>query len=130
MKKSTSPPAHKTDSTVKLNKPIIAKDNFVLAHKNLIPGVKNLLKQQQDEEIMTGKCKEVEEWLMGSGESSETAASLGLKGSLSFKLVQGDKKTETIIEDPIQEEKEDEWMFRTFSKKQKSPTTTSSNNEV
>lgn len=26
------------------NKPVIAKDNFVLAHKNLIPGVKNLLK--------------------------------------------------------------------------------------
>jgi DNA-binding ferritin-like protein len=78
---------------------------------------------------MTGKSKEVEEWLMGSGESSETAASMGLKGSLSFKLVQGDKKTEAIIEDPIQEAKEDEWMFRTFSKKQKSPATPY-NNEV
>jgi len=69
-----------------LNKPIIAKDNFVLAHKNLIPGVKNLLKQQEDMEIMMGKCKEVEEWLMGSGESAETAASQGLKSN--FKLVE------------------------------------------
>jgi hypothetical protein len=51
------------------NRPVIAKDNFVLAHKNLIPGVKKLLKQQQDAEIMMGHCKEVEEWLMGSGES-------------------------------------------------------------
>jgi len=53
----------------------MATDNFVLAHKNLIPGVRNLLKAQQDAEIMMGQSKEVEEWLMGSGESAETAAS-------------------------------------------------------
>jgi hypothetical protein len=80
--KSPSPPAR----DVALNKPILAKDNFVLAHKNLIPGVKNLLKQQEDMEIMMGKCKEVEEWLMGSGESAETAASQGLK--CNFKLAE------------------------------------------
>jgi hypothetical protein len=35
-----------------------------------------------------GHCKEVEEWLMGSGESAETAASQGLKGSVLFKLIE------------------------------------------
>jgi len=43
IKKSPSPP-HMNNSKNKLNKPIMARDNFVLAHKNLIPGVKNLLK--------------------------------------------------------------------------------------
>jgi len=38
-------------------------------------------------EIMSGKCKEVEEWLMGSGESADTAASHALHGLQSFKLV-------------------------------------------
>jgi hypothetical protein len=65
----------------------MAKDNFVLAHKNLIPGVNNMLKHQEDMEIMMGKSKEVEEWLMGSGESAETAASLHLKNA-NFKLVE------------------------------------------
>ena len=36
------------------NKPIIAKDNFVLAHKNLIPGVMNLIKMQQEAQFMMG----------------------------------------------------------------------------
>ena len=34
-----------------------------------------LIQKQQEEEIMNGKHKEVDEWLMGSGESAETAAS-------------------------------------------------------
>jgi len=29
------------------SKPIIAKDNFLLAHKNLIPGVSHLVKQKE-----------------------------------------------------------------------------------
>lgn len=37
---------------------------------------------------MMGHCKEVDEWLMGSGESAETAASQGLKGTVLFKLVE------------------------------------------
>jgi len=37
---------------------------------------------------MMGHNKEVEEWLMGSGESAETAASHGLKGSLLFKIIE------------------------------------------
>ena len=74
----------------------------------------NLLKQQQDAEIMTGQSKEVEEWLMGSGESAETAASHGLKGQVMFKLVDKPKlKQDNIENDQPQEE---EWMFRTFSK--------------
>lgn len=36
------------------NRPIIAKDNFVLAHKNAIPGIQKLLKKQIDAEIMQG----------------------------------------------------------------------------
>mmetsp|Transcript_27088 Transcript_27088/g.41247 ORF Transcript_27088/g.41247 Transcript_27088/m.41247 type:complete len:88 (-) Transcript_27088:215-478(-) len=51
------------------SKPVVAKDNFVLAHKNLVPGVHKLIQQQQEDEIMMGKSKEVDEWLLGSGES-------------------------------------------------------------
>ena len=49
--KSPSPP-HDDKGTK--SKPVVATDNFVLSHKNLIPGVKNLLKKQQDQEIMRG----------------------------------------------------------------------------
>jgi hypothetical protein len=96
----------------------LAKDNFVLSHRNLIPGVINLLKQQQDAEIMMGHNKEVEEWLMGSGESAETAASQGLKGTVSFKLVKQpeSKEKEDTTEDHPEEET---WMFQTFSKNKK-----------
>lgn len=75
--KSPSPTSQipNTNSKTKLNKPIMAKDNFVLAHKNLIPGVNNLFQQQQDAELMMGRQKEVDEWLMGSGESADTAVS-------------------------------------------------------
>lgn len=102
---------------------MLAKDNFVLAHKNLIPGVLNLLQQQQDDEIMMGKSKEVEEWLMGSGESAETAASRGLKGNPQFKLVTGPQKAEEAPKQPPQSEKvedeKEEWMFKTFSRQNK-----------
>ncbi len=35
------------NSQTESDKPIIAKDNFVLAHKNLIPSVMNLIKMQR-----------------------------------------------------------------------------------
>jgi hypothetical protein len=53
----------------------MARDNFVLAHKNLIPGVMNLIKMQEEVQLMMGQSKELDEWLMGSGESAETATS-------------------------------------------------------
>lgn len=36
-------PVGKDEKTTSNNRPVIAKDNFVLAHKNLVPGVKKLL---------------------------------------------------------------------------------------
>jgi len=36
---------------------------------------------------MDGKHKEVDEWLMGSGESAETAISRGLKNQPSFRII-------------------------------------------
>ncbi len=40
MHKNQSPSNHNENNGLKpSNKPVIAKDNFVLAHKNLIPGV-------------------------------------------------------------------------------------------
>ena len=87
--------------------------------------MQNLLKQQQDAEIMMGQSKEVEEWLMGSGESAETAASHGLKGQVMFKLVDKPKLKEDDMDNDQPEE--EEWMFRTFSKnkqnKEKEPIT-------
>jgi len=93
--KSPSPPHEDMGSK---SKPVVATDNFVLSHKNLIPGVKNLLKKQQDQEIMMGKSKEVDEWLLGSGESAETAASQGLKAG-NFKLVTPQEKQPKKVEE-------------------------------
>ena len=71
-----------------------------------------------------GKCKELDEWLMGSGESAETADSKN-KPSLQFgarhhqnQLIQPGKiaNIEEDCED-IESAKDDEdWMFQTFDK--------------
>jgi hypothetical protein len=68
--KSPSPVAGLSEnfnSASKPGQPIIAKDNFVIAHKNLVPGVLKLVQKQQQEEIMMGKVKEVDEWLDATG---------------------------------------------------------------
>lgn len=126
--KSPSPTSQmpSTNSKTKLNKPIMAKDNFVLAHKNLIPGVNNLFQQQQDAELMMGRQKEVDEWLMGSGESADTAVSKELKGQPSFRIIDSKSKEANIPprpergerKEPEEEDQEDEetWMFKTFKK--------------
>jgi len=56
---SPSPP--REDENVNRPKPVIAKIDFPLAQEAMLSGI--------------GKCKELDEWLMGSGESAETAAS-------------------------------------------------------
>ena len=51
-----------------------------------------------------GQSKEVDEWLMGSGESAETAAS------------KNEQKQPIETKKPDQEEEKQEWLYRTFSK--------------
>ena len=96
------------------SKPIVAKDNFVLAHKNLVPGVYKLIQQQQEDEIMMGKSKEVDEWLLGSAESNLTGV-----GQTQDTTQQCQKPKQMKME-PVEEQKgeseEDTWMFRTFSR--------------
>ena len=48
---------------------MIAKTNFVIAHKGVLG--KGVLKEENTFE----RSKEVDEWLMGSGESAATAGS-------------------------------------------------------
>jgi hypothetical protein len=71
-----------------------------------------------------GKCKDLDEWLMGSGESAETADSKS-KQNLKFgarhhqnQLVQpGKVACIEEDEDGIESVKDDEdWMFQTFDK--------------
>ena len=65
---------------------------------------------------MMGQFKEVDEWLLGSGESAETAVSH--TKNIGAGLVEQPKKTEHIKpKKPVEtEDEEDTWMFRTFSK--------------
>ena len=98
-----------------------------------------LIQKQQEEEIMNGKAKEVDEWLMGSGESAETAASKQERNNqIGSGLIKGNgqngqhqERTQTteietqltVVEHTKQTNQEDEnddttWMFRTFSKTQ------------
>lgn len=59
-KKSPSPDSNQGDKS-QTRRPIIAKTDFTL-HQQMM-GI--------------GKCKDLDEWLMGSGESAETADSKG-----------------------------------------------------
>lgn len=61
---SPSPPREAETGANAQNKsraPIVAKTDFALAQEVLNSGI--------------GKCKDLDEWLMGSGESAETAES-------------------------------------------------------
>lgn len=104
--KSPSPGAENRDDH-KRNRPVVAKTNFVIAHKGILG------KAYKDE----GKFeqnKEVDEWLMGSGESNATASS----------SISNLTKKQQELEKPVQPRKSDEmdtvgddedWMFKTFN---------------
>ena len=69
---------------------------------------------------MMGKQREVEDWLMGSGESADTATSGHLKNT-NFQLIKGQQKPpEAIPESTDPPQQEEDWMFKTFSKIKKS----------
>lgn len=51
------------------------------------------MQKQKEQDLMMGKQKEVEEWLLGSGESAETEASIKNKINMPlFKIIEGDQK--------------------------------------
>jgi hypothetical protein len=84
--KSPSPTGVSTSSRPRQNVPVRITENYVLAHRST-PGVNQLIQQQHQRDLMDGKHKEVDEWLMGSGESAETAISRGLKNQPSFRII-------------------------------------------
>jgi hypothetical protein len=66
---------------------------------------------------MMGQFKEVDEWLLGSGESAETAVSN--TKNIRLGTVDQPKKPDPTPKPkkPVEpEDEEDTWMFRTFSK--------------
>ena len=79
-------------------------------------------------DLMSGKTKEVDEWLMGSGESADTAISQGLKNQPSFRIIDSrtggtaDKQRSNNVagrperKEPEEEDQEENWMFKTFKK--------------
>ena len=78
---------------------------------------------------MSGKQKEVDEWLMGSGESGETADSIknrNLRDMPLFKIMEKGPKVEEIKE----EDDRENWMFSTFEQKQKPKETKPSRENV
>ena len=74
-------------------------------------------------DLMNGKTKEVDEWLMGSGESAETAMTSGLKNQPSFRIIDSrvDASKNNVADrrdrkEPEAEDQEENWMFKTFKK--------------
>ena len=67
--------------------------------------------------MMAGKQKEVDEWLMGSGESGETADSMKNQhpNMPLFKIM--DSKNDVKIPIVKEEDDRDGWMFSTFEQK-------------
>ena len=66
---------------------------------------------------MQGKQKEVEEWLMGSGESAETEASMKNKTNMPlFRIIDGVHTKEDQTDKEKSHEDHDSWMFSTFEK--------------
>ena len=67
--------------------------------------------------MMAGKQKEVDEWLMGSGESGETADSIKNQHQNLplFKIM--DSKNDVKIPVVKEEDDRDGWMFSTFEQK-------------
>ena len=106
-------------------KPIIAKDNFLLAHKGIVPGVSRRVKEKEREEIMLGKQKEVDDWVSQDNEDHLQGMRKSLsKQSPSIAKATGDQSIDAKDkeEDQKSENDEDQWMFRTFSKsKPKAP---------
>lgn len=109
-KKSPSPECQIGDRNEKSHSrgPVIAKTDFSL-HQQMM-GI--------------GKCKDLDEWLMGSGESAETADS---KGNPQLKFGVKNKQNSlvqptAVVQDndcEVDSEKEgdeEDWMFRTFDK--------------
>ena len=71
---------------------------------------------------MMGKQKEVEEWLMGSGESAETEASMKNKNNMPlFKIIDGINTKEDHNDTEKPHEDHDSWMFSTFERQQTKP---------
>ena len=59
-----------------------------------------------------GKCKEVEEWLMGSGDTGLTGQMTGTGNTMSIKEPNDDEENHEKSNDAEQ------WMFKTFSRNQ------------
>ena len=70
-----------------------------------------------------GQNKEVDEWLLGSGESAETAASNNQTKNIGSGLIEATQQKSSLkTKQPKQEQPEEEdWMFRTFSKSKQVP---------
>ena len=85
----------------------MAKTNFVIAHQGA-------LKEEEDiKENRLAEVIEVEDWLMGSGESGDTTGSSSDQNKM-FQKLQEKKPTK-----PLPGE---EWMFKTFDPFNDGPT--------
>jgi hypothetical protein len=121
--KSPSP----TGEDSRRNRPIVAKINFVIAQKGALgPNYRG----PEDESIFE-RNKEVDEWLMGSGESDATAGSNNDKdkvasAGMAQKRIPSQTKVKQIeLERPVQPglssdeedgcEDDEDWMFQTFT---------------
>jgi hypothetical protein len=66
---------------------------------------------------MMGQFKEVDEWLLGSGESAETAVSNTKNMGAGLAALPNKKPEPPKPKKPVEpDDAEDTWMFRTFSK--------------
>jgi hypothetical protein len=84
---SPSPPREAENGPNAQNKsrpgPVVAKTDFALAQEVMLSGI--------------GKCKDLDEWLMGSGESAETAESKQKEVTHNINI-----STKAPVEQPLQ----------------------------
>jgi hypothetical protein len=109
----------------KQSQPVLAKDNFLLAHKGIVPGVSRLVQQKEKQELMMGKTKEVDEWVEAAeagAHSKKVSSTINTTGPLNnhgLSSAPGGDDDHELKEDvrSDKDEVEDEsWMFKTFSK--------------
>lgn len=108
---------------------MLAKDNFLLAHRGLVPGVSRLVQQKERQELMMGKTKEVDEWVeTGEADNGQKLVGLASKASSPDKragpLNEGLRGAAGDDDQELQDDgksgkddaEDESWMFKTFSK--------------
>lgn len=111
--------------------PVLAKDNFLLAHRGLVPGVSRLVQQKERQELMMGKTKEVDEWVAAGEVDHKTKGGVSLAKQAPVTVAKdvgdgldgmpglggdADREPRDSVKSDKDDVEDESWMFKTFSK--------------